>query len=424
MVSSSRRKLLFAFLCAVGSAAILASSAETEVIAIKGGTLYTVTRGIVEGGVLLIRGGRIEAAGKSIAIPKEARVIEASGAAIFPGFIDAFTNLGANEVMFGGDFDEATSPITPQLRITESINPENEFIPMARKTGTTAALVAPGTGNLLSGQSAFVRLSGTTVADMIVKFPVAVHANLGEAPKRRYGQKGQYPSTRMGEAALLRQTLTEAREYFAAAARYAEKKDDYEKTGVKADLPTRPNTNLKYEALIPVIQGQLPLVVAAERMDDILTALRIADEFGLRIIFSGGADAWKVKDRLAKAKIPVLLRPAAAAHLTMETRGALPDSAALLRKAGIKIAFQTGETENLGGLIDQARSAVAHGLSQEEAIKALTISPAEIFGAADELGSLEKGKWADVVIFDGNPFLAPARVRMTIIGGRVIAEEN
>ena len=424
MATLSQRKILIAIVFLIGWAATIASPAETEVVAVRGGTLYTITQGIVEGGVLLIRGGKIEAIGRAVPVPKGAKVIDAAGAAVFPGFIDAFTNLGTDEVMFGEDFDEASSPVSPQLRIIDAINPENEFISLARKSGTAAALVAPGIGNLLSGQSALIRLSGATVPDMTVRFPVAVHANLGEAPKKRYGQKGQYPATRMGEAALLRQTLIETREYLASIGRFAEKKDDYEKKGGQGERPVRPSANLRYEALVPVIQGQIPLVVTAERMDDILTALRIGEEFGLRMILSGGADAWKVKDRLARAKIPVLLRPGAAAHLSLETRGAIFGSAAVLRQARIKIAFQTGGTGNLGGLVDQARMAVAHGLPQEEALRALTISPAEIFGAADELGSLEKGKSADIAIFDGNPFLAPARVKTMIIRGHVIAEDR
>ena len=398
------------------------AGAEEAVIAVRGGTLHTVTKGIIESGNIIIRNGKIEAVGKNIAIPKGAEVIDAGRAAVFPGFIDAFTNLGADEVIYEGDFDEATSPVTPQLWIIESINPENEYIPAARRMGTTAVLAAPGVGNLISGQSALLRLAGATVKDMTLRFPVAVHVNLGEAPKKRYGAKGQMPQTRMGEAALLRQTFTETKEYLASLERYEDKLADFQAKGGAGDRPERPAVNLKYDALIPVLKGTLPAIVTAERLDDILTALRIADEFGLRIILSGGADAWKVKERLAEKKIPVLLRPEEAARLTVETQGAVFDNAAMLQKAGVKICFLTGSTRNLTGLVEQARLAVAYGLSQEDALKALTINPAEVFGAAAELGSLEKGKAGDIVIFEGNPFLAPARVKTVIVGGRLIKD--
>jgi len=422
MLQFNKFKILLALALTAGFGAAAPVLAQHEVIAIRGGMLYTVTKGIIDGGNIIIRNGKIEAVGKNVAIPKGAVVIEAARAAVFPGFIDAFTNLGADEMMFGRDFDEATSPLTPQLWIIESINPENGFIPAARKMGTTAVLAAPGKGNLISGQSALLRLAGATVKDMTVKFPVAVHVNMGEAPKMRYGSKGQMPQTRMGEAALLRQTLTEVREYMAAAGQYEKKLADFKAKGGSGDKPEKPARNLQHEALVPALQGTLPVIVAAERLDDILTALRISDEFGLRLILAGGADAWKVKDRLAEKKIPVLLRPEAAAPMTVETLGAVFENAAILQKAGIRIAFQTGATRELTGLIQQARLAMAYGLSQEEALKALTINPAVIFGAGDELGSIEKGKAGEIVIFDGNPLLAPAKVKAVIIGGRLIKD--
>ena len=422
MLKRNKLKILLAAALTIGVGAAAAAWAQNEVIAVRGGTIYTITRGIVEGGTVLIRNGKIEVVGKGVSIPKGAEIIDAARAAVFPGFIDAFTDLGADEVMFGGDFDEATSPVTPQLRIIDGINPENEFIPTARKMGTTAVLAAPGIGNLISGQSALLRLAGATVKDMVLKFPVAVHINLGEAPKRRYGSKNQMPQTRMGEAALLRQTFTEVREYAASLEQYEKKLADFQGKGGTGDKPEKPAVNLKYEALIPVLKGTLPVVITAERLDDILTALRIADEFGLRVILAGGADAWKVKERLAEKKIPVLIRPEAAARMTVETQGAVFENAALLQKAGIRIAFMSGSTRNLAGLVQQARLAMAYGLTQEEALKALTINPAEIFGAADELGSLEKGKEGNVVVFDGNPLLGPAKVKAVVVGGRVIKD--
>ena len=401
-------------------------SGDEGTLAIKAGKIVTVAKGTITPGILLIEKGKIVAVGKDIAIPKDARVIDVSEDTVFPGFIDGFTNLGATDKeSVEKDYDEATSPVTPHLRIIDALDPENHFIPAARKWGTTSALVAPGAGNLLSGQSALIHLAGNDIPEMVVKFPVAVHATLGEAPKMRYGPKKQLPSTRMGEAALLRQTLVDTQNYLNEISAYDNKLKSYqqkEKEGKTepGEKPALPAANLMLQSLVPVLRGELPLIISAERMDDILTALRIADEFNLKIILSGGAEAYKVKDKLAARNIPVLLRPRAASRLTVETEGARYDSAAVLQKAGLKIAFQTGSIQNLGDLLSQAQMAIAHGLSHKDALKALTMNSAEIFGVGDRLGSIEKGKSADLVIFSGDPLTSPARLKVVIIGGEVV----
>ncbi len=399
--------------------------AGDETIALKGGRVFTPAGGITDGVAILIQRGKISAVGKEVAIPAGAKVIDLTSRFVFPGFIDGFTNLGATEIeTIDKDYDEATSPLTPQLRIIDSLNPQNEFVSLARKTGTTAALVAPGTGNLLSGQSAIIHLAGETVSEMLIKFPAAVHASLGEAPKMRYGKQGARPMTRMGEAALLRQTLVDAQEYLGRQDSYEKKLRDFEskeKAGKAKpeERPVKPETNLMLQSLAPVLRGELPLVVAANRLDDILTALRLAEEFKLKIVFNGGSDAYKAKDQLAAKNIPVILRPRAAYRLSVETGGAVFENAALLQKAGVKIAFETGSINNLGDLPAEARLAIEHGLPWQEACRALTINAAEILGVADQTGSIEKGKSADLVIYEGNPFAGPAKLRTVIISGAI-----
>jgi imidazolonepropionase-like amidohydrolase len=319
----------------------------------------------------------------------------------------------------------ATSPVTPQLRIVDGFDPGNEYIPLARKAGVTTILAAPAIGNLLSGQSALMRLDGADVATMIVKFPVAIHGSLGEAPKLRYGGKDRMPMTRMGEAALLRQTLLDAQAYRDDLAAYEKKAGAYDqkrKEGKAGDEgePVPPAANPVFQSLLPLLEARIPLIVSADRLDDILTALRIADEFKLKIILNGGADAYKVKEKLAALGVPVLLRPRAAYRLTVETGGAIAENAAFLQKAGVKIAFQTGSFTNLGDLASEARMAVAAGLPYKEALKALTMNAAEIFGAGDNIGSLEKGKSADVVVYDQDPITGPARLKLVIIAGKVV----
>jgi imidazolonepropionase-like amidohydrolase len=409
------KKLTFLWLliCGLGLSAGLKAGEET--IALKGGRVFTAGGGVIDGATVLIERGKIAAVAKNLAVPKGARIIDASAYSIFPGFIDSFTNLGAAEIeTIGRDYDEATSPLTPQLRIIDSLNPQNEFISSARKMGITTALSAPGTGNLLSGQSAVIHLAGETATEMVIRFPAAVHASLGEEPKMRYGKRQAQPMTRMGEAALLRQTLVDAQEYLGQL-------QSYEKKLAKPEeKPAKPEASFMLQSLLPIIRGELPLIILANRLDDILTALRIAEEFKLKIILNGGSDAYKIKDRLAAGKIPVLLRPQAAYKLTVETGNALFENAALLQKAGVKIAFQTGSINHLGDLLAEARQAIEYGLPWQEALKALTINAAEILGVADQTGSIEKGKSADLVVFEGNPLTSAAKLKAVIIGGQVV----
>jgi len=414
----------------LGLCSFLYPQGDDEVLAIRGGRLVTITRGEIENGVLIIKGGKLSAVGKDIAIPKGAKIIDASKYIVLPGLIDSFTNLAAVEtegIEETRDYDEATSPITPHLRITDAINPESKLLSVARKSGVTAALSAPGEGNLLSGQSALIRLLGDQVEEMVVKFPVAVHGSLGELPKLRYGSKGKAPSTRMGAAALLRQTFIDAQDYLSKITRYEKKLKEFqqkEKEG-KADptkKPVPPSVDFKLQSLIPIIKGELPLIVRANRVDDILTALRIAEEFQLKIILNHGADAYKVAEKLASRNIPVLVGPLTPYRQTLETSQATYENAAALSKAGVKIAFQTGSVRNVGNLLYEAGLAVSHGLPYEEALKALTINPAEIFGVEDELGSLEEGKRADIVIFDGDPLNPLSHIKMVIIGGKIVEQ--
>jgi imidazolonepropionase-like amidohydrolase len=397
-----------------------------DILAVRGAKVVTVTGGIIDDGLVLVRDGLIAEVGKDLPIPAGAKVIVVPGGWIFPGFIDALTDLGTTDrPSLTKDSDEATDPITPHLRIIDAIDPGNAFLARARESGLTAALAAPALGNLLSGQSALIRLAGEDVTGMTVKFPFAVHGSLGEAPKLRYGAKGQAPQTRMGSAALLRQTFWDVRNYIVLSEAHLKKLGEYRKkvaAGKKdpGPEPAPPAPDLRMDALVPVVKGERPLVLNANRMDDILTALRIAEEFDLKLIISGGAEAYRVGDRLAASGVPVLLRLRDAARTTEETGRADHESPVALLKAGVPFAFQTGSAIEFGELVPQAQAAVAHGLPWEEALKAVTVYPASIFGVLDRMGSLEKGKSADIVVFDGNPFSEAALAKVVIIGGKVV----
>ncbi len=394
---------------------------QERVLVIRGGKVFTVTRGIVENGTVIIKGGRIQAVGKDLAVPADARIIDASGKCIFPGFIDAGTDLGTvASGTTGRDDDEFSQPLTPQLNVTDSFDPGNPFVAAAARRGVTSALVAPGRGNVLSGRSALIRLEGGDVAGMLVKSPAAVHGTLGEALKPRSKQNSAYPYTRMGTAALLRQTLSDAQDHL-------RRLDDAERkraTAKKGSTPSPlPEASPVIEALLPVVKGDLPLVLTANRYDDILTALRIAEEFGIRLIIDEGAEASRAAKELAARKVPVILRTSTALGRTVETSAAVFENAARLRKAGVMIAFKSGPTMDGEDLVDGVRAALRHGLSPEDALRALTADAAAIFGAGNAVGALEAGMSADLVIFAADPFASAIGPETVIVGGRILETE-
>lgn len=403
-------------------------SEQTRTLAIQDGRIHTVSRGIIENGTLLIESGKIVSIGKNIKIPGDSVIIKANGLNVLPGFIDAFSNIGTAEVgSVDQDYDEATSPLTPQLRIIDGINPENRFVRSARKSGITMTLCVPGEDNLLSGQSALIHLRGKTVSDMIVSFPAGMHGNFGEAPILRYGQKGVYPATRMGEVALIRKTLIDTQTYLEKIQTYHKNLAAYERKAARSesaleDPPVPVPTDFKLEALVPVLKGSVPLVVSADRMSDILSTIRIADEFHVPIVLSHGAEAHRVAERLASRNIPVILGPLADMHSRLENSNTKYENAFLLHKAGVQIAFQTGFFNHYADLLNQARIAVSYGLPYEEALNALTYSPARIFGVHDRFGSLEEGKVADVLIFEGDPIRTPAKLKMVVIDGEIVED--
>ncbi len=400
----------------------VAAERNTPPIAIRGGKIFTMTRGAIENGVIIIRSGRIQAVGKDLGVPPDARVIDASGKYVFPGFIDAGTDLGTVE--YGSverDDDEASQPLTPQLLVTDAFDPGNRFVAAAARRGITSALVAPGRGNVLSGRSAFIRLEGGDITEMLIRSPAAVHGTLGEVLKPRSKQNSAYPYTRMGTAALLRQTLSDAQDHVRRISD-AERKRAAAKSAATAAPVAQASPIV--QALIPVIKGDLPLVITANRYDDILTALRIADEFKIRLIIDEGAEAFRAGEVLAARKVPVILRTSTALRRTVETAGAVYENAARLRKAGVRIAFKSGPSLDGEDLLDDVRAAVRHGLAPEDALRALTADAAAILGAGDVAGSLEAGRSADIVIFPADPFASAAGPDTVIIGGVVLEIEK
>lgn len=428
------RRTSLAFLAATwifpasGAAKNAPADSPSPPIAIVGGKLFPVSGPPIDGGTVLIRNGKIEAVGKNVAIPPEAKRIDATGQWVLPGMIDSRTHLGLWEVdqePASRDEDERSDPVTPQMRVVDAFHDESENISITRQVGITSTLTTPGEDNLIDGQSALVDLSGEDLDQVLIRFPVAMHFSLGEPPKTRYGARTQLPSTRMGSAALIRSSLIQARDYLTKWDTYDQKKLACDTAGPARGKgkkeekcpPERPAMDLKLDALTAVLKGEMPAFFRAQRMDDILTAVRLSEEFKLHLVLSHAAEAYKVADLLASKKIPVIVGPITTQPDHIETLGAIYENAAILHDAGVTLAIQTDRTNDSRTLPWEAGLAVAYGLPWDAALRAVTLTPAEIFGVADRLGSLEAGKRADLIVASGDPFQPLTQIRHLFIRG-------
>jgi len=389
-------------------------------IAIAGGTLFTITQGIVEQGTLLLEDGKIAALGTDIPIPEGAELIEAQGKMILPGLIDAHCHAGvfADGVGRGhSDGNEMTDPIMPHIRALDALHPEDMAWADLRAAGVTTVLTGPGSGNVIGGQSICVKTAGKTVDQMTLLEPAGMKMALGENPKRVYGDQKKTPSTRMGNAALLRQALVEAQNYLAKWARYEAQLE----TGEDAEQPER---KLKWEALGRVLKGELKARIHCHRADDILTAIRIAEEFGLDITIEHATEGYRIADILAQKSIPCVVGPILFSRSKYELREMTPRNPGLLAEAGVKVAIQTDEMSAVKYLCINAALAVREGMPEEEALRAITINAAQIIGVADRVGSLEVGKDADVVIFSGHPFDYRTVAEVVMINGEIVHQRE
>lgn len=402
------------------------AQAETQPVAIVHAKIFTITGPVIEDGTVVINGDKIEAVGNTIDLPANARVIDATGKSIFPGFIDANCHAGLEEISAVPatvDDSENVDPITPHMLVTDGFFPESKTLGVSRVNGVTACVVSPSATNVLSGTSAVIEFSEKRLDQVILQARSGINGTLGEAPKEEYGSKNKPPATRMGTAALLRATLQKAKEYGEKWSRY-EANANSKKADEKSKIP--PDRDLEMESLQDVLAGKLPLVISAHRADDILTALRIAGEFGFKqnLIINFGTEAYKVADVLAKEKIPVLVGPITTQPDRMETLGARYDNAARLQRAGVLIAIQTNETHNMRNLPYEAGLAVANGLPYEEGLKAVTINPAKIFHLDSVIGSIEKGKRANLIIANGDPFEPKTEITNVFIGGEELPDTS
>ncbi|HEY0097393.1 MAG TPA: amidohydrolase family protein [Pyrinomonadaceae bacterium] len=410
-----------------------------DTYAITNARIVPVSGAEIARGTVVIRNGLIAAVGANVAAPADARIIDGAGLTIYPGLIDANTNLGmpaAPTRPAGGGGGVAAflaaqqqptpavvSPnssqpvgLQPEILASDIVRPGGEQLDAARNAGLTAALTAPREG-IFMGQSAFVNLSGETPQQMIVRAPVALH--VGFTPLRT----GTYPGSLLGVFAAIRQMMLDA-------ARYREANAIYEKSprGVR-----RPDQDKSLDALLPVLARQMPVVMYADRQREIERALDLAQEFNLRLIIAGGAESWRVSERLAAAKVPVLLSLNYPRRTTAESPEADPDPIRVLRErvdapktagrlaaAGVRFAFQSGGLANMSDYLANVSKSVENGLARDEAVRALTLRAAEILGVEAQLGTIETGKIANLTIVRGDLFDKNRRITHVFIDGRPV----
>ncbi len=386
-----------------------------DTTAIVGGYVVPVTAEPVAHGTVLIRDGKIEAIGTGLSIPDGARVIDADGGWVLPGFIEAHGHVGVHEEgegWAGADSNELTEPVTAQVRALDAINPADLGFRDAISGGVLAVNVNPGSGNPIGGQTAALKCWGRTVDEMLLRAPAGMKSALGENPKRVYGDRKQAPSTRLGTAAVIRGALVDAANYLARLDA-EERKSEADRKPVDRDL--------KLEALGLVLRREIPWRQHCHRADDIATALRLAEEFGYELVIDHGTEAHLLADILAARDIPVIIGPLFTSRSKVELRNRSLANPGKLAAAGVTIAITTDHpVVPINFLVHQAALSVKYGLDRDVALRALTINPARIVRIDDRLGSIEPGKDADLVIWSGDPLDVLSRVQLALIDGAEI----
>ena len=423
--------VLYAF-AAIG--VLFCTSAFAQSYAIRNARVVTVSGATIERGTVVVRDGLIEAVGADARVPADAQVFDGTGLTVYPGFIDALTNLGVaaparpttggpggggpNAAAAAAQAPSSNSNypagLRPEEMTIESITAGEAQFEANRNVGFTTALTTGRTG-IFPGQSALINLAGDTVSAMTLKSPVALHISFATIP-------GRYPGSLLGTFSALRQMFNDAKRHDELVRMY-----NANPKGMK-----RPEADRSIEALIPVVKGQVPVIFNANRENEIVRALELAKEYNLKAIVAGGQEAWKFTDRLKAQNVPVLLslnfpkRTAAASPdadpESMEMlrfRAETPKAAGRLAAAGIKFAFHDGGMTSLGDFVSNVAKATENGLSKDAAIRAMTLSPAEIFGISDRTGSIEAGKIANLTVVRGDLFGSDRVVTHVFVDGKL-----
>lgn len=420
------RRILVLLICA---AAMLAQTAKkpnaaasqsSGTIVLRGGKLLTITHGVIEKGVLVMENGKIAAIGPegSVSIPQGAKVIDVTGMTVYPGLIDSETHLGLSEIeaeRMTNDLIELSDEIMPHMHVYDAFHAESVVIPVTRINGVTNAIIAPANQDTLPGQDSFIQLAGHSSEEMLMVRDIALPLNFtGKQRRNENFQSAKYPMTRMGMAAQLRQAFLDAQDYDRKMTAYESKKSSGEGKGEP------PKHDLKLEALLPYLHGQKPVVLAAEEPSDLLIALDLANEFHLRVILNHLEHSASLLDKVAATGFSVIVGPIYEQPKEWERYDAVFKVPAEMARRGIKFAFASYDTHNSRNLPYAAGYAVAFGLPHDEALKAITLNPAQMWGVDDRLGSLDTGKLANVVVANGDPLDVKTDVKHVFINGEEI----
>ena len=382
----------------------------TAPLAIVGGQVIPIEGAAFSDGVVLIEDGVIRALGRDVRAPDGVERVDATGRVVLPGLVDAHVHLGVHEEAegwAGQDTNEGTDPVAAHVRALDAINPADLGFQDAIAGGVLTVNVNPGSGSPIGGQTVAVRCAGRTVDDMVLRSPSGVKSALGENPKRVFGERKEFPSTRLGTAAVIRDA-------FVKAANYLAKRERGDGEPVERDL--------RWEALGMVLRREIPWRQHCHRADDIATALRLADEFGYRLVIDHGTEAALLADRIAERGVPVLIGPLLTSRSKVELRNRSLANPGRLVAAGVELGIITDHPVVPVNLLHvQAALAVKEGLDAAAALRAVTLTPARVMGVDDRLGSLRSGKAATLCVWSGDPLDVRSRVEAAWIDGRPVA---
>jgi imidazolonepropionase-like amidohydrolase len=372
-----------------------AATASAQTIAITGAKVYPVSSAPIENGTVLIRDGKIVAVGANITVPADARRIDAAGKWVTPGFVNSVTQLGVSEVGQVTDTRDdrarGRDNVAAAFTVWEGLNSRSVLIAPARREGVTNVAVVPSGNHLVSGQAAMLNLVDGMPSDMVIKAPIAMVAQVQSPGGAGVGARGEL--------------IVRLRELIEDTRAFARNRAAFERAETRDFSASR----LDLIAMIPVVEGRLPLLVVADKATDIDAALRIARENNIRIMIGSGAEAWMVADKLAAAKVPVLTGAMNNIPGGFTTLGQMQENSGLLRRAGVQVILignggADTETFNVRNIKQEAGNAIAYGMTWDDALRAITLTPAEVFGVSDRIGSLQAGRDANVVIWNGDPF--------------------
>jgi len=412
---------------AMGSVVIAAQAQPPQTIALSGAKLLTVSHGTIENGVLVMADGKISAIGEigKVKIPSGAKVVDAKGMTVYPGLIDPESNFGLTEIsadQMTNDLVERSDEIMPHMHVYDAFHAETELIPVARLNGVTNAVVAPASEDTIPGQDIFIQLYGRDRDQMTMGRDIALAMNFGSDQRRRGNGRGggrsEYPSTRMGLITQLRQTFLDVQDY-EARRDAAAKKDD---KAFKRDL--------KLEALIPYLKGERPVVIGVYEGYDVETIMALAREFHLKVILNHVTHTQEILDKIASYHVPVIIGSIYDFPRADQRFDAVYTLPAELAKRGVKIAISSADaggpvsSHSARNLPYAAGFAAAYGLPYDEALKAITLNVAEMFGFGDRLGSLDVGKMANVVVANGDPLDVRTDVKQVYIQGVPVPMED